>query len=113
MWVEYGSTMTARMRLRAKNAHVFGADAPLGVVDKALAEEVEAVRAGSCEQVAQRGLRELSHRDVVRKLRVSLVAQVSAWTWRAFRDHASAVAVCGHLQANLPRLACPMHGRSS
>ena len=97
------------MTRRQSGTHIFGADAPLGVVNETLVEEIEAVRAGSCEQVAQRRLRELSHRDVVRKLRVSLVAQVSAWTWRAFRDHANAVAVCGHLQANLPRLACPMH----
>ena len=52
MWVEYGSTMTARMRLRAKNAHVFGADTPLGVVDEAFGEEVEGVGACCCEEVA-------------------------------------------------------------
>lgn len=73
MWVEYGSTMTARMRLRAKNAHVFGADTPLGVVDEALVEQVKAVCASRCEELTQRRLGELPDWHVVVQLRVTLV----------------------------------------
>lgn len=54
------------------NAHVFCADAPTGVVDEALAEEVQTVGARRGEEVAEGRLRELPDGDVVWQLRVAL-----------------------------------------
>ena len=60
-----------------RGTHVFGGDAPAGVVDEALAEQVEAIRARGGEEVAQGRLGELPDGHVVRQLRVALRTRAS------------------------------------